>query len=587
MDKTTSLDWIMFYKSKGIYCLPGFIGSKAPCIKWEGATKELFTDENINDWFKEERNICAHVGLSGLIVVDIDTDEDGDFTEEGRYLLHNLPETVLSRTGRGGYHFIFRNKSKLLKDKIGILPHVDIRAENIIVLPPSTHKNGNKYYFEAGFDIEDTEPADFTDEHLDIILSKSKTKTIEDLNNKPKLSEIAQEEIIPVGQRNNSLYLVAQQVIKGINQEELAWDLFIQYARNKTSGMEEQELRTIFSSAGKSEIANSVNLNELKTQKLVRGWDEPYTAKEMLDYQPEPVQWLIEDYLPLNGTTLLCSDPGVGKSMMAMKMLLDVSRGESFLGHFKTQKTKCYYFDLEMGRDEFTRRMKLFGVEENDNILAAHDSTFTLTYKSYPELLAFLLKNEVKFIVFDIFRRLFTGKENDSEVINAVFKLINSLREYGVTILLTHHNRKRAPGSTESDARGSTDIKGNVDLHLGLAAANEDGSELILTHEKSRRMKKAMPVSIMLNEANNRLSFAYNGNTNKRVYIKDKEPNKSQQVQQYISDLLKKEQLKFTEIVDTIVLAGVAEKATVENVITEMKERKRIIANNSGFYVLN
>src|SRR3990167_3456425 len=137
MEKT-NLQWALFYHSLGFCILPAFTGTKAPCIKWEGITKETFTEENIKEWFKHEKNIWLHTGHSGILAIDIDIDpETGDFTEEGRWLLHNLPETVLVRTGRGGYHFIFKNKSDLKKDKIGILPHVDIRCEHGLILPPS------------------------------------------------------------------------------------------------------------------------------------------------------------------------------------------------------------------------------------------------------------------------------------------------------------------------------------------------------------------------------------------------------------------------------------------------------------------
>jgi hypothetical protein len=59
--------------------------------------------------------------------------------------------TLTSITGSGGKHFFYKFVREF-PDILGIENCIDIRNDGLIVLPPSIHKNGNKYEWE---DIND------------------------------------------------------------------------------------------------------------------------------------------------------------------------------------------------------------------------------------------------------------------------------------------------------------------------------------------------------------------------------------------------------------------------------------------------
>ena len=114
--------------------------------------RDASTDENqIKKWWQQYPN--ANVGLAmgnGLIAIDLDVDEDKGVN--GYHVLCDwqrengeLPDTILSITGRGGYHMIFRTE-KDYKNAVGLYDGVDVRSNGgYIIAPPSIHPNGHTY----------------------------------------------------------------------------------------------------------------------------------------------------------------------------------------------------------------------------------------------------------------------------------------------------------------------------------------------------------------------------------------------------------------------------------------------------------
>ena len=103
---TTNLEYCNFYSDKGWRVFP--VGSdKKPTVKdWPN---EATTDRaKIADWWGANPN--AGIGLatgkqSGLFVVDIDAGHNGFETMAG---LPVMPDTVISNTGGGGKHILFK-----------------------------------------------------------------------------------------------------------------------------------------------------------------------------------------------------------------------------------------------------------------------------------------------------------------------------------------------------------------------------------------------------------------------------------------------------------------------------------------------
>lgn len=138
-----------YYHIFGWHILPGFKGQKHSYLKWkeDGHALERYAWKFLENEFLKPNvtNILLVTGkLSGVTVVDDDSNKQKIISDKARYLLSELQPTLTSITGSGGKHRFYKF-IKEFPDKLGIEGCIDIRNENLIVLPPSIHENGNKY----------------------------------------------------------------------------------------------------------------------------------------------------------------------------------------------------------------------------------------------------------------------------------------------------------------------------------------------------------------------------------------------------------------------------------------------------------
>ncbi|MHB1414620.1 MAG: bifunctional DNA primase/polymerase [Chloroflexota bacterium] len=90
--------------------------------------------------------------VSGLVVLDVDADKDGEESLAELERDHEkLPATVESLTGGGGRHIFFGHPGGTLKCTVAKLgAGLDVRADGgYIVAPPSLHASGRQYIWEA------------------------------------------------------------------------------------------------------------------------------------------------------------------------------------------------------------------------------------------------------------------------------------------------------------------------------------------------------------------------------------------------------------------------------------------------------
>lgn len=148
------------YANQGFAVFPLSPKDKYPI--YSGGFKIATTNpEQIGKWWR--RNPDANIGIAtgaasgGLVIIDLDVDDDkginGFETMRDWERSHgDLPDTANTITGRGGYHLFFRSNEPI-KNRVGILPGVDVRGDGgYIVAPPSIHPNGKPYEWEQSID---------------------------------------------------------------------------------------------------------------------------------------------------------------------------------------------------------------------------------------------------------------------------------------------------------------------------------------------------------------------------------------------------------------------------------------------------
>lgn len=141
-----NIDHALRYRARGWSVIPIRPGSKLPIPKsWTPYQTRLATEAEIKAWWKAtpDAGIALVCGkISGVIIVDIDKKNDGEKSAAGVA----LPPTMVSRTGGGGNHYLYKWRPGLVGAKVGIAKGIDIRSDNsYAILPPSSHASGNDY----------------------------------------------------------------------------------------------------------------------------------------------------------------------------------------------------------------------------------------------------------------------------------------------------------------------------------------------------------------------------------------------------------------------------------------------------------
>jgi hypothetical protein len=254
------------YAERGLCMLPIQRGAKQATLKgWpEKATKDPGV---LNTWFSigaEKRNLGVLTGYrSGIIVIDVDSQNLGCEFDQLTEELGELPDTYTVKTGSGGYHFYFRypegHEVSNSVSKIG--KNVDIRGnKGYVVAPPSIIKlddGQNGYYtVEKVLPFADLPPkwlVRLTSEHPS---PAQRTDTLNDKLAGPKRFELPEQ--IPDGDRNDTLFRYSGHLVaKGVPQEQI---LGILRDTNKVRckpPLHENEVQKIFSSQCRNHACTS------------------------------------------------------------------------------------------------------------------------------------------------------------------------------------------------------------------------------------------------------------------------------------------------------------------------------------------
>ena len=139
------------YFDAGMEVIPINPRNKTPMISW---TKfPLNTKEKVINFWNQNPNAAIALRTKSFFVVDVDRghSEGVDGLESLRRLGHPewFSDTRAQQTGNGGLHYFFsKPKGVQLSQKIGILPGVDIKANdnNYVIVAPSVI-NGKPYHW--------------------------------------------------------------------------------------------------------------------------------------------------------------------------------------------------------------------------------------------------------------------------------------------------------------------------------------------------------------------------------------------------------------------------------------------------------
>src|SRR5258708_4983154 len=156
------------YIRRGWSIIPIRTGDKRPLVRWHEFQHRRPSVEEVRAWFSDwpEAGIGIVTGaISDLVVLDIDSRHGGDASMERLEQQHDrLPATVECRSGGGGRHLYFAHPGRLVRNKVGLAPGVDLRGDGgYVVAPPSLHASGQRYSWVADRTPDNAELASLSD----------------------------------------------------------------------------------------------------------------------------------------------------------------------------------------------------------------------------------------------------------------------------------------------------------------------------------------------------------------------------------------------------------------------------------------
>lgn len=201
----------------------------------------------------------------------------------------------------------------------------------------------------------------------------------------------------------------------------------------------------------------------------------PLITLEQLAKRPDlQVEWYAPSWIPVGAKTILTAEPKCGKTILLFHILQSVVTGGSFLGEECTPARVLYL--TEQTEHEFKRQVKeVPGLLGNPDffVLLAEDAPPDLN--TWDKMLVWiegmLRVTKAKILVLDTFiglAKLPPEGENDSATIqNNINKLNTLFKNRYLSVVFTHHNKKRPD---EPKRRDAEPIRPNLQWARGSSA---------------------------------------------------------------------------------------------------------------------
>lgn len=600
----TMKEWALKYADLGLAVFPLRPRDKRPATE-NGCKAATINKQQISDWW--DRYPDCNIGIAtgsksgGLLVIDLDEDEEKDkhgyeVLKEWQREHEELPETWQSITGRGGYHFFFRDSAEN-RNRTGLYDGIDIRGEGgYIVAPPSLHPNGRRYEWEQG-------PGDCE-------IAQANTTVINFLMG-PEPENLERQtftapETIPDGQRHSVLIsLIGSLKSKGLDDETIRAAVRSENDRKCRPPLTDQELeKTIFPALKRGWQPTSPYYTSVpdggKTRQVK---NHSLEMVRMSEAEEKEAEWLICGYMPRFQITSLAGDGGSGKTTVWCAIAAAISTGgKTFLedmipnGIGITDPQKVMFFSAE-DSFEYTLKRRLRKNGANlDNILSidiADDRFQDIKFNS-PYLESLLEAHRPVLCIFDPIQAFVPpdirmGDRNAMR--NCLAPLIGYGEKYGVTFLIVEHANKQSGVWGRKRIADSADIW-DISRSVIMAGETNERGVRYLSHEKSNYGPTSDSILYTIEDE----VIQFKGYTNKKDkdFVSETDYNSRQMPQkeeakEFILEFLKDGEKEVSEL-DEMAAAMSISKNALKNAKAELKKEGKtktwcIGFNPKRFYI--
>jgi len=490
---------------------------KHPLVKW----KQMATIDAglIRKWFAKEiehnNNIAITTGVkSGIIVLDVDSEEGEEFLVELEKEHGKLPVTVIAQTGGGGRHIYFSHPGGHVNNRINVANKgIDVKADGgYVVAPPSIHKSGEKYtWLKSPFE------ADFAScpGWLLRLIQQPAAKDQLVRDSKRSFDPLKLLAGVPEGQRDDALFEYARDLKRRGSSREEAYILAEHVAKLCAPPFPEEETRKKVDSAwtypyGRptDELGHGFTVEQLQEAAKSCMTHADQFIKEKI---PKP-RVVLSPWLTTGSLSMIYGERGIGKTWLALIIAVALTRENyddiDIFTWWVNKAADVYFLDGEMEEHFLQKRLKKLieplGEECRPlTLLSAHSMArkglgpINISNPIWREMLYNTLaeQKEYKVLVLDNLSSLAPGlDENTKKDWDPINQWLISLRHLGVAVIFIHHSGKsgRQRGTSGREDVLDCTIKltrpKNFDLSEGTAYFNVE-------FEKARNIEPGADLS--------------------------------------------------------------------------------------------
>jgi hypothetical protein len=274
---------------------------------------------------------------------------------------------------------------------------------------------------------------------------------------------------------------------------------------------------------------------------------------EFLDKPDGELDWLVDGWMAVGGTSTVVAKPKVGKSTFARNLSLSVARGSDFLGR-RTEQGPVIYLALEETERRVREQFRRIGATGEEPIYIYVGPT---PAQLFEEILPYMKSIQPKLLILDPLFRAVRVKDSSAyaEVTNALDPILRLAASTGCHVLAPHHAGKQAKEAVDS-ALGSTAIAGTFDSIFVL-----NRSEDTRTIEVVLREGDPIPRTVLsMDKETERISLAGSVEEHSSVKIKEE-----------ILDVISDSWLERTEIEDAVEGSTRAIRSALKELVAENK----------------
>jgi len=493
-------------------------------IPWKKYQSQKATPEDITTW----SNRCSNIGIvtgpiSNLLVLD--ADEYKPTFDKVLFSSLNIPVTPVQKTARGGHQYFFKYPQGLDIRNDVCIGHkgsgMDIRANGGMTIVAPTKTSYGQYEWIVS--PEDCDMADVPPNLLNIILSSITNPSNPNSENKPHkplntLIGLAEGE-----GRDNAMTTFLGGLLTSRRPDiwdTEVWPMIEAVNNTYKPPLSKSDLERIYKSITTKELqrrSSQTSPQSATVQVVKKEFTPSISFGELMTQEYPAARFVLDPYFETNAVNMVSAPPNTWKSWFLFLVASSIASGEEVLS-FKTEQSSVMIVNEEDTFRAVQDRFKLLDITNKKLPIYFHIAQGLKIDKEFVDGIVKEMKEKgIKTLMLDSLRSMHDAEENDSTQMQEVLDHLKEISRNEITVIFTHHHRKRHPLDKQQSAdasRGSSAINAAISGHISLdEEKRENGTFLIIHHMKSKAGPKIEPVEIKIakTDLTGLMTFEYQG----------------------------------------------------------------------------